>query len=263
MGSILKCSLCGQQTRILAGTIFQDTKLSIQLWFRAIWCVVTPKNGASAKELSRILGISYQTTWALLQKLRRVIVSSTRSKLNGTIEIYDCYIGGKEEGIIGRGSEKKSLVIVAVEIQPPKIGRIRMSLIENATSSSLFSFINDSIKTGSTINTDGWSGYSGLKSIGFEHIITSVSNNLDVLPHVHLVISLLKRWLLGTHQGAVSKRYLDYYLDEFTFRFNRRTSKSRGLLFQRLLENAIITPPITIDSIIGVANSMPTINKQF
>jgi transposase-like protein len=132
-----------------------------------------------------------------------------------------------------------------------------MGLIKNATSLSLFSFINKSIKKGSTIITDGWSSYSEMESIGFEHIVTKSSSNLDILPHVHLVISLLKRWLLGTHQGAVSKRYFGYYLDEFTFRYNRRTSKSRGFIFQRLIEDAIITPPTTINYMIGMANYGP------
>jgi transposase-like protein len=172
------------------------------------------------------------------------MVRPTRTLLSGILEVEECYVGGYEAQVISRGSEKKALVILAVEITDSKIGRIRMRLIENASSDCLLSFIKESIEQGSTINTDGWAGYAKVAGSGYKHIVTP--SKAEALPHVHLIISLLKRWILGTHQGAVSNEYLLYYLDEFTFRFNRRRSKNRGLLFQRLIENGVLISPVTI-----------------
>ena len=101
------------------------------------------------------------------------------------------------------------------------------------------------------MQTDGWQGYAGLK--GFDHEVTKIRGRRKeaskLLPRVHLVASLLKRWLVGTHQGAVSHKHLPYYLDEFTFRFNRRRSKSRGKLFFRLLQQAAATGPMTYSDV--------------
>ena len=129
-----------------------------------------------------------------------------------------------------------------------------MKQIPDASSASLQAFITASIEPGSTIVTDGWNGYSGLEALGYRHTVINLSKRRqspsDLLPGVHCVVSLLKRWLMGTHQGAVSHDHLDYYIDEFTFRFNRRTSTYRGKLFYRLIEQAVQTPPASYGKII-------------
>jgi len=159
-----------------------------------------------------------------------------------------------EGGKRGRGSDNKTLVAVAAEINNKKIGRIRLNVIKDASADSLIPFIQANVENGSTIVTDDWSGFSGIESKGFERIIykqSSATSDDEMLPRAHLVSSLLKRWLLGTHQGAVDPKHLQAYLDEYVFRFNRRTSAKRGLLFYRLLENAMITPACTLDDIIN------------
>jgi len=211
------------------------------LWFRAIWWVTSQKNGASAKNIQRVLGLgSYKTAWVWLHKLRRAMIRPGRDQLSGLVEVDETYIGGKKPGKRGRGAEGKTLVAIAVEDKGEnKIGRIRLNIIPNASSTSLTSFAKQCIEDKSTIRTDDWQGYSDLRFSGYTHEI-AYSKDLRI---AHLVISLLKRWLLGTHQGAVSHEHLAYYLDEYTFRFNRRTSTHRGKLFYRLLQNAMEIKP--------------------
>lgn len=195
--------------------------------------------------LQRVLGMSYSTTWNLLQKLRRAMVRSGRESLIGTVEVDEAYIGGLSEGSPGRAKGDKSLVVLARELNGTAIGRIRMRQIPSSSGENLLGFIKDSVQNGTTVITDGWRGYSRLKSYGYPHIVKPSKADKTAMPHVHRVISLLKRWLLGTLQGAASQKYLDYYLDEYVFRFNRRKSKNRGKLFMRLIEQALVTPPIT------------------
>ena len=245
---LLVCAGCQYQASVTAGTIFQDTRKSLTLWFRAIWWVTAQKHGASALELQRILGLgSYVTAWTWLHKLRRAMVRPGRDRLRGRVEVDETFVGGIEEGVRGRQTETKALVGVACEEQGKGIGRIRLRRLDDASAGSLHAFIAEAVEPGSRIHTDGWEGYAGLNAKGYQHRVTVLQSRkaspVDLLPRVHLVASLLKRWLLGTHQGAVSFAYLDYYLDEFTFRFNRRTSRSRGLLFQRLLEQAVAVEP--------------------
>lgn len=249
-GQLFVCARCKGQTRIMAGTIFQDTHLPLQTWFRAIWCVVTQKNGTSALGLNRTLGLSYKTTWSLLHKIRRAMVRTGRSRLSGRVEVDETYIGGLEEGIKGRKASDKALVLIAAQEDGKRIGRVRMRLAENASSKSLLPFIEDSIEPGSVVHTDAWRGYSGVTAKGYVHEVSILKEaGPEALPRVHLVASLLKRWILGTHQGAISTTHLDYYLDEFCFRFNRRTSGSRGKLFRRLMEQAVQTPPVPFSKI--------------
>ena len=195
---------------IMAGTIFQDTHLSLQVWFRAIWWVVTPKNGASAFSLHRSLGISYKTAWSLLHKLRRAMVRTGRSRLEGSVEVDETYVGGLEEGVAGRKAHHKALVVIAAQENGKKIGRIRMQVIEFASGSNLLSFIENNVEPGSLVHTDGWSGYSALKAKGYQHQVSIIKKEgVDCLPRIHLVASLLKRWILGTHQGAIIKSHLE------------------------------------------------------
>lgn len=232
-----------------AGTIFQDTRKPLVVWFRAIWGVTSQKNGASALGLQRVLGLgSYKTAWTWLHKLRRAMVRPGRDRLTGRIEVDETYVGGLEEGMRGRQTEAKALVVIAAQEDGAGIGRIRMQQIADASAPSLEAFIVENIETGSVVHTDGWAGYSGVPAKGFEHQVTVLKGKKEsaseLLPQVHRVASLLKRWLLGTHQGAVSREHLDYYLDEFTFRFNRRHSKSRGKLFYRLVQQAVAVEPV-------------------
>jgi len=265
--ALLRCGACKHMASITAGTIFQDTRTPLPVWFRAMWWVTTQKNGASALGLQRILGLkSYETAWAWLHKFRRAMVRPGRELLGGRIEIDECYIGAPEEELRGRGSADKALVVVAVEDNGPSIGRIRFRQIQDASSASLIRFIQETVAPGSVIHTDGWKGYRKVRTLGYEHEVTILKGKKEsaseLLPRVHLVISLLKRWLMGTHQGAVSHKHLDYYLDEFTFRFNRRKSKNRGKLFYRLAQHAVSIEPVTLSTIlhaeIGQATNLPT-----
>lgn len=257
-GVLLECASCGYQTSVTAGTIFQDTRTPLALWFRAMWWVTTQKNGASALGLQRVLGLkSYETAWTWLHKLRRAMVRPEREMLAGRVEVDECYLGGLEEGLRGRLIENKALIVVATEEDGTRIGRIRMRQIPDASAASLEGFLLESVAPGSAIHTDGWKGYNGLTAKGYVHQVTVMKGKKEtasqLLPRVHKVISLLKRWLMGTHQGAVSRKHLDYYPDEFTFRFNRRTSKSRGKLFFRLAQQAVTVDPISYDQIVHAA----------
>ena len=255
----LECASCSHQTSVTAGTIFQDTHKPLMMWFRAMWWVTSQKNGASALGLKRILGLgSYQTAWTWLHKLRRAMVRPGRDRLSGRVEVDETYVGGLEEGVRGRQTETKALIAVAAEEDGKGIGRIRMRRVPDASAASLLPFVEESIAPGSVVHTDGWMGYSGLDGRGYGHDVTFLQGQKkspsELMPRVHLVASLLKRWLLGTHQGAVSPDHLDYYLDEFTFRFNRRRSKSRGKLFFRLVQQAVAVEPTTYRAMVKCAS---------
>ncbi len=246
----LVCPSCRHQTTVTVGTIFDKTRTPLTTWLEAAWHITTAKNGMSAKTIEQTLGISYNTAWTMLQRFRIAMVNTEREKLSGKVEIDETQVGGVDVGgKRGRGS-KKSLVVIAIEIHEPKgFGRVRMRYIPDASSSSLTKFINDVVDTDSTIYTDGWSGYSKLESLGYNHEITVMSHSDDQahvsMPGVHRIAALLKRWILGTHQGSFSQEHLQAYLEEYTFRFNRRLSKNRGLVFRRLLEQAVRTSPVT------------------
>jgi transposase-like protein len=256
--NLWECRECGRQTSVTAGTIFQDTRTPLPVWFRAIWWVTTQKSGASALGLQRVLGLkSYETAWTWMHKLRRAMVRPERDQLAGRVEVDECYVGGLEEGLPGRLNLQKALVVIAAQEDGPGIGRIRMRQIMDASSESLLPFVRESVVPGSIIHTDGWPGYGPVAKNGYQHDVTILKGNKQtasqLMPRVHRVISLLKRWLLGTHQGAVSRKHLDYYLDEFTFRFNRRNSTSRGKLFYRLAQQAVMVDPTTYDQIVHPA----------
>ena len=252
---LLHCAGCDYQSSGTAGTIFQDTHAPLTLWFRAMWYITSQKNGTSALGLQRILGLgSYRTAWTWLHKLRRAMVRPGRDRLHGRVEVDETFVGGEEEGISGRRRGEKSLIVIAVEVEDQGLGRVRLRSIPDASAASLHPFVVDSIEPGSTVHTDGWQGYKGLERKGYTCAVTVIGKQrkdaIKLLPHVHLVVSLLKRWLLGTHQGAVSRVHLAYYLDEFTFRFNRRKSKSRGKLFYRLVQQAVLTAPVPYDQLL-------------
>lgn len=200
------------------------------------------------------------TAWVWLHKLRRAMVRPGRDQLSGVIEVDETAIGGEKSGKRGRGAEGKTLVGIAVEDKGDEgIGRIRLGILVDASVDSLTGFVTERVSKGSTIRTDNWAGYNRLEANGYHRCVI----NKKELKLAHLVASLLKRWLLGTHQGAVSHEHLAYYLDEYTFRFNRRTSTHRGKLFMRLLENAVISGPVTYNKMIKHARGRkPTDHKM-
>jgi transposase-like protein len=240
---LLRCRSCEYKLSLTSGTVFEGTRKPLLMWFRAIWWVVSQKNGASAKGIQRMLELgSYQTAWAWLHKMRRAMVRPGRDRLRGVVEIDETYVGGEKPGKRGRGALGKALVAVAVEDKGGEgIGRIRLAVVPDASQKSLAAFVTQTVEPDSTIRTDDWSGYDTLPDVGYPHTVVP-SHELKI---AHLAVSLLKRWLGGTHQGAVSHQHLDYYLDEFTFRFNRRRADHRGLLFFRLLQNAMVIEPTT------------------
>ncbi len=259
---LLVCRRCRYQASVTAGTIFQDSHLPLVVWFHAIWALTSQKTGASALAVQRILGLgSYITAWTWLHKLRRAMFSPGRERLSGEVEVDETFIGAPERGRHGRRMTNKTMVVVAAEKDGQGIGRIRMRRIADGSAKNLHPFIRDAIEPGSILLTDDWQGYVGLEDYWREvnQIAHSGKKASDLLPRVHRVVSLMKRWLMGTHQGAVSHEHLDYYLDEFTFRFNRRRSGSRGKLFYRLLQNAVQVPPAPYRTIV---KSVPARKKS-
>jgi hypothetical protein len=243
----LVCRACRHQTSVTAGTIFQDTRKPLVLWFRAVWCVTSQKNGTSAASIQRILGLgSYETAWTWLHKLRRAMVRPGREQLHGRVEVDETFLVGEDST-----SEvaRKPVVIIAAEEDGSGIGRIRLARVPAPTRKNLHRFVQQAIQPGSRLHTDGRTAWDGIETLGYKRRRTVLLKHKEpdaacrLLPRVHRVASLLKRWLWGTHQGAVGVEHLDYYLDEFTFRFNRRTSRSRGKLFYRLVQQAVQVPP--------------------
>jgi transposase-like protein len=245
---LFACSACGYEASVLVGTLFQDTHKPLRLWFQAMWYVVNQKNGVSALGLQRALGLgSYHTAWEWLHKLRRAMVRPSRDRLSGIVEVDETFLGGRRRSGRGHGAEGKSLILIAAEEAKDNenaIGRIRLSVIENSAGETLAKAILATVEPGSLVRTDGAAGYSFLHGYGYIPSFHKDGAPDDPTPLAHRVASLLKRWWLGTHQGAIGPDYLAYYLDEFTFRFNRRTSRSRGKLFYRLVEGALQTDPV-------------------
>jgi len=255
------CRKCHNRISLLAGTVMQDSKLSVRIWLTAMWLFTTQKDGISAKSLQENLGLkSYKSAWSLLHKLRIAMVRSNREKLSGIVEVDEEYIGGTlEGGKRGRGSENKQLVVIAVQLEkiqgnnPDKpslrdyrLSKIRAKRIPNASKIELHTFIKENITKGSKLIRDNWAGYSGIEDEDYYSEVINMSTSTteeDKLPHVHLAISLIKRWILGTYQGSIDENNLQTYLEEFTFRFNRKTSHSRGWLFYRMVQGAMTTEP--------------------
>jgi transposase-like protein len=251
-----QCAACGRQTSVTAGTIFQDTRTPLTTWFRAMWWVTSQKTGASALQLQHVRGLgSYVTAWSWLHKLRRAMVRPGRDRLRGRVEVDETYWGAVEAGVRGRQTNNKVLVAVAVEqVGRHGLGRIRMRRVPDASANSLQPFVEEAIEPGTLVHTDGWLGYERLTKRGYRHRISFLRGHArltDLLPRVHRVVSLLKRWLLGTHHGAITATHLDFYLDEFTFRFNRRRSQHRGKLFYRLAQQAMAVGPAPYQRLIA------------
>ncbi len=250
------CAACGVKTSATAGTIFHRSHSPISTWFAAVWFVTSQKNGVSAQGLQRVLGFgSDETAWAWLHKLRRAMVRPERERLSGIVEVDESFIGGQSPGRKG-GSTPKVPVMIAVERTGKRaLGRVRLAVAEAPNTNELVEFACTVIEPGSTIRTGGARIFRKLASMGYAHDYVTVYNSADpaheLLPGVHMVSSLLKRWIAGTHHQRVSDKHLPYYLDEFTFRFNRRKSRARGLLFYRLMQQAVATDPHPLAELIN------------
>jgi transposase-like protein/ribosomal protein L37AE/L43A len=250
-----KCGECGARTSPTAGTIFDRTRTPLTVWFHVCWTFATQKDGISALALQRNHGLgSYQTAWAMLHRLRSVLVRPGRELLSGTVEVDETFIGGSAPGDQGgRTPDEKALVAVAVErIKPKGFGRCRMVVIKNATTTSLRTFLKDNVAPGSTVITDGWQPYLGATADIYTHQRHVAPGALahQLLPGVHRVSALAKRWILGTHQGSMGDAHLQLYLNEFVFRWNRRKSRNLGLRFWRLLELAASHDPVRYHQLI-------------
>lgn len=245
----LTCTACRHQTSVTVGTIFEKTRTPLLIWFTAAWHVTTAKNGLSAQTLASTLGVDYDTAWTMLHRYRVAMVRAERTALTGIVEVDETLVGGEEHGgKRGRGVTA-AIVVIAVETHESKgFGRLRMRHVPDAKARSLIPFVCDVVEPGSLVHTDGLRAYNALEARGYRHKKTIVSASTEpahvAMPGVHRVASLLKRWILGTHQGSVADTHLQSYLEEFTFRFNRRTARSCGLVFYRLIEQAANTGPL-------------------
>lgn len=245
---LIHCTSCQHQASVTAGTVFEDTRKPLRLWFHVMWLMMAQKTGMSAQNLCDTYGFgSYQTAWAWLHKLRSAMVRTGRELLSGRVEIDETYVGGRKHGKRGRGAEGKVLVLVAVEGMSSKLGRVRFRCVDRVDAASIESFAQDYVLKGTTVVTDGLTAYNGLTEKGYDHhpyiMSTGEMSVRKELDHIHLVISLMKRWLIGTHQGAIRLEHLQAYLDEFSFRFNRRLSQHRGKLFHRLVQQSVTMRP--------------------
>ena len=256
-----ECVACGKQHSLLAGTMFEQTKTGLSRWFLAIWLVTSSKGGISALELQRQMGFgSYQTAWSWLHKIRKAMVRPQREPLSARVEADETLVGGARPGKRGRGAGGKTVVAGAVESgrgtgRGRRLGRLRLQSVADASAASLEAFLTGNVAPPAAVATDGWPGYAGLDQAGYAHepinLTTGWGSAVLRLPAIHLVFALAKRWLLGTHHGAVSKKHLQAYLDEYVFRFNRRTANSIAHRFTRLVEQAVLTPPASYRTIVG------------
>jgi transposase-like protein len=256
-----ECAACGKQHSLLAGTIFEQTKTGLSRWFLAIYLVTSSKGGISAMELKRQMGFgSYQTAWSWLHKIRKAMVRPERSPLGTRVEADETYLGGPRPGKPGRGAVGKIKVAGAVEAgrgqaRGRRLGRLRLAVVPDVSARSLEGFLAAAVARPATVATDGWSGYGGLAAKGYAHeplnLRASWGDAALRLPAIHLVFGLAKRWLLGTHHGAVSAKHLPAYLDEFVFRFNRRTAKRISHRFARVIEHAVQIRPSTYRALVA------------
>ena len=264
---IEECRACGKQHSILAGTIFEQTKTGLARWFLAIFLVTASKCGISASALQRQMGFgSYQTAWSWLHKIRRAMIRPERTPLQGRVEADETLVGGAKPGKRGRGAAGKTVVAGAIEAKPARksngrrkhpLGRLRLQAVPDASAPSLQGFLSQNSPPPQTVSTDGWAGYKGLSEQGYTHQTVNLHQGWGDaslrLPAIHLVFGLAKRWLLGTHHGAVRAKHLQHYLDEYVFRFNRRTARSISHGFARLVEYAVKTKPATYRQIVDAA----------
>jgi transposase-like protein len=250
-----ECATCHRQTSVTAGTVMHGTRTPLTLWFWAAYLAATHAPGISAVQLQRQLAIArYETAWLILQKLRRAMIAPEREPLKDEVEVDESFVGGRNAARRGgRDRVGKVLVAAAVEVRGAGSGRVRLSVLEDASSDSLHSFVAEAVMPGAIVHTDGWKGYNGLAAAGYDHRPIKqhwrdLEQRKEILPRAHRAISNLKTWLGGTHRGA-SIKHLPVYLDEFTFRHNRRRSPMAA--FQTLLGLSSLHTPTTYAQITG------------
>jgi len=252
--SLWQCLDCRHQVSTTAGTVLHGTRTPLQYWFWAAYLMTTATPGISALQLQRQLGLDrYETAWMILQKLRRAMVAPERTRLAGPVEIDEAIIGGRDTGPGRVLGANKELVVVGVEIRGQGSGRIRLKVIPDASSAALCAFVEENVIAGSSVRTDGWSGYKALAGRGFRHhpisqraLLLNGIGPEEALPRAHRAFSNLKTWLQGTHRG-ISGKHLQVYLDEFVFRFNRRRTPMAA--FQTLLGLSAQAQPTTYDEV--------------
>lgn len=244
-GRLTECAN-GHKVSLTAGTVLHGTRQDLKTWFQAVFFMTTLTPGISAVQLRHQLGMKrYETAFQMMHKIRSVLVAPGREVLHGEVEVDETFIGGKDADRDGRGGDK-TLVVGAVEltsfthVSSGKIrrrsGRLRLQAVPDASANSLTGFIEHEVESGATVFTDGWDGYRPLTRRGFHHqrIVQGKGREaIPILPHIHRVFSNLKAWLQGTHHGRIEPKYLQAYLNEYTFRFNRRFW--RGPAFLRAL----------------------------
>lgn len=250
-----RCKTCRFDNSVKVGSIFESSRLPLKTWFYAIWWMTSQKTGVSALNLQNNLGLgSYRSAWLLLHKIRNAMINADRNLLRGDVEVDEAFVGGFRSGQTGRSPLGKELIVIAAECSGAKrVGRIRIQRVPNASKENLEAFILANIELGSTIHIDGWRGYFDVAKLGYRHEPrrSATVNPDELLPRINMVTSLLKRWLMGTLHGRLDKKHMDSYFEEFVFRFNRRTSKARGLLFQRVLENSLRVKPAFYSDVIS------------
>lgn len=244
-GTTFECADCGHQTSLTSGTLLEKTHKPFKMWFRAIFEISTRRTGISGKDLQRIMGFgSYKTAWSWLHKLRAAMVRSDSEPLGPFVQIDEALVGGK-------GGPHKELVLVAAEAN----GRVRLAHVENNDKDTVKRFADGEIAAQAHVTTDGHAGY-GAGSLGKRHHEAVVQTKAerrenDAVQGCHWTISLLKRWLLGTHAGAVRDKHLQAYLDEFAFRHNRRKTIGTVRIAARVIEKLVVHPPRTMRQIIN------------
>ncbi len=242
---LIECS-GGHKTSLTSGTAFHRTRQDLLTWFHAIFLVSTLTPGISALQFQHLLGLKrYETAFKMLHTVRSTLVAPGRELLHNEVEVDETLIGGKDPFRGGRSGDK-ALVVGAVEVIPftqlntgkllSRSGRVRLQLVADASANSLAAFVEQEVEAGAIVNTDGWDGYRRLNRSGYDHRRFVQGRNRElkpILPHIHRVFSNLKAWLQGTHHGRIEQKYLQAYLNEYTFRFNRRFW--RGPAFLRAL----------------------------
>lgn len=245
-----RCVGCRRWVSATAGTLFARTHTPLTVWFEAAWRMTTSKNGLSALELQRTLGLgSYRTAWTMLHRFRLVMGAGMKDLLDGRVEVDETFIGGPRSGTRGRGAGGKAVVSIAVEgVGQRSLRRVRMKIIPNAKTPALKGFLGTSVTPGVEVITDGLHSYRKAAA-GYRHVVRAVDGSghqaRELLPALHRVASFVKRLIDATHQGGIQPEHLSAYLDEFAFRFNRRRSKAPGMLFYRLIQAAVSAPPTT------------------
>lgn len=249
------CSRCGRKTSVTAGTVFHRSHTPLLTWFAAAWFVTSQRNGVSARGLQQALGFgSYETAWAWLHKLRRAMIRPDRDRLHGIVEVDEIFLGGVSPGRFGAGTDKAPVQVAVERVGSRRLGRVRFAVAGRPGTLELVEFACSTVEPGSVVRTDGARMLRRLGDRGYTHEYTTVYNSPDKaeeLPGVHRVASLLKRWIAGTLHYSVSDQHLAYYLDEYAFRFNRRASSARGMLFYRLLQQAVAADPHPLHELIG------------